>query len=206
LRDVVACKEQPHGQTDHHHPGPSGRTGEPFRPCACNCLCAQRRSGWTRGHGHCGGTTDFPLLRRKEDWESGALPEALRQAQQAIGWAEHLVILYPLWLGTMLALLKAFLEKVFRPGFALPQPDTDKRWQKLPTGKTARIGITMGMPALFYCWYFCAHSRKSLERNILGCCGIGPITESLIGMIEAPDNANRERWLAKMRALGRAGR
>lgn len=64
----------------------------------------------------------------------------------------------------------------------------------------------MSMPALFYRWYFRAHSLKSLERNILGFCGIGPITESLIGMIESPDNANRERWLAKMRALGRAGR
>ena len=149
---------------------------------------------------------DFPLLRNKEDWESGALPETLQQAQQAIGWAGHLVILYPLWLGTMPALLKAFLEQVFRPGFALPQPGTGQRWKKLLTGKTARIVITMGMPAFFYRWYFRAHSLKSLERNILGFCGIGPITESLIGMIEAPDNANREKWLAKMRRLGHAGR
>jgi putative NADPH-quinone reductase len=149
---------------------------------------------------------DFPLLRSKEDWESGVPPETIQQAQQAIGWAEHLVILYPLWLGTMPALLKAFLEQVFRPGFALPQPGTGQRWKKLLTGKTARIVITMGMPAFFYRWYFRAHSLKSLERNILGFCGIGPITESLIGMIEAPDNTNREKWLAKMRRLGHAGR
>jgi putative NADPH-quinone reductase len=149
---------------------------------------------------------DFPLLRSKEDWESGALLETLRQAQQAIGWAEHLVIVYPLWLGTMPALLKAFLEQVFRPGVALPQPGAEQRWKKLLTGKTARIVITMGMPALFYRWYFRAYSLKSLERNILGFCGIGPIKESLIGMIEAPDSAKRERWLAKMRSLGQAGR
>ncbi|MGH8068466.1 MAG: NAD(P)H-dependent oxidoreductase [Candidatus Entotheonellia bacterium] len=36
----------------------------------------------------------------------------MRQAQQTIGWADHLVIFYPLWLGTMPALLKAFLELV----------------------------------------------------------------------------------------------
>lgn len=59
---------------------------------------------------------------------SGALPEALRQAQQVLGRAEHLLIVYPLWLDTMPALLKAFLEQVFRPGFAIPQPDTGKRW------------------------------------------------------------------------------
>jgi putative NADPH-quinone reductase len=106
----------------------------------------------------------------------------------------------------MPALLKAFLEQVVRPGFALSQPGAEQRWKKLLTGTTARIVITMGMPALFYRWYFRAHSLKSLERNILGFCGIGPIKESLIGMIEAPDKAKRERWLAKMRTLGGAGR
>ena len=149
---------------------------------------------------------DFPLVRCKEEWETGVPPEPIRQAQKAIDWAEHLVLLYPLWLGTMPALLKAFLEQVFRPGFAIPPPDAGKRWKKLLSGKSARIVVTMGMPVLVYRWYFRAHSLKSLERNILGFCGIGPITESLIGMIEAPDNANRERWLAKMCTLGHAGK
>jgi hypothetical protein len=34
--------------------------------------------------------------------------------------------------------------------------------------------------------------------------GIGPIRESLIGMVEAGE-ARREKWLEKMRALGRKG-
>jgi putative NADPH-quinone reductase len=149
---------------------------------------------------------DFPLLRTKEDWNGGAAPSAIREVQSAIGEAEHLVILYPLWLGAMPALLKAFLEQLFRPGFGITQPETGKMWKKLLTGKSARIVVTMGMPAFLYRWYFRAHSLKSLERNILGFCGIGPIKESLIGMIEAKDPSKRERWLAKMRDLGREGR
>ena len=39
---------------------------------------------------------EFPLLRTKEDFETGQAPEAIRQAQEAIRWADHLVILYPL--------------------------------------------------------------------------------------------------------------
>ena len=62
----------------------------------------------------------------------------------------------------------------------------------------------MGMPALVYRWFFRAHSLKSLERNILGFVGIGPIRETLIGMVEA-SAASRERWLAKLRALGGRG-
>ena len=32
-------------------------------------------------------------------------------------WAEHLVFLFPLWLGDMPAVLKGFLEQLMRPGF-----------------------------------------------------------------------------------------
>jgi hypothetical protein len=59
------------------------------------------------------------------------------------------------------------------------------------------------MPAFVYRWYFGAHSLKSLERNVLRFCGIGPLRESLIGMIETPDQSYHVKWIAKMRALGR---
>lgn len=149
---------------------------------------------------------DFPLLRTKEDWDGGVAPEPIQRAQNTIGWAEHLVIFYPLWLGSMPALLKAFFEQAFRPGFAIAEPEAGKTWQRLLRGKSARVVITMGMPAFIYRWYFGAHSLKSLERNTLGFCGIGPIAESLVGMVEAIGDNKRKKWLAKMEALGRAGR
>ena len=144
---------------------------------------------------------EFPLLRSKEEWDTGVPPAAVRGAQDTIGWATHLVILYPLWLGTMPALLKAFLEQAFRPGFAIGRGGSGSSWRKLLTGKSARVVVTMGMPALVYRWFFRAHSLKSLERNILGFVGIGPIRETRIGTVEA-SAASRERWLAKLRALG----
>jgi putative NADPH-quinone reductase len=61
---------------------------------------------------------EFPLLRTQAEFEAGAAPPEIQIAQEAIRWAEHLVIVYPLWLGTMPALLKGFLEQAFRPGFA----------------------------------------------------------------------------------------
>ncbi|MEA3404446.1 MAG: NAD(P)H-dependent oxidoreductase [Pseudomonadota bacterium] len=147
---------------------------------------------------------DFPLLRTQKEFESGEPPAAIRQAQKTIDWAEHLIILYPLWLGTMPALLKAFLEQVFRPGFAFSAEEGSLP-KKLLIGKSARIIITMGMPALVYRWYFRAHSLKSLERNILRFCGIAPIKETLIGMVETVSDKKREKWLDKMRKLGRKG-
>lgn len=147
---------------------------------------------------------DVPCLRSREEWE-GAPPEPVRQAQETIAWAGHLVIIYPLWLGSMPALLKAFLEQVMRPGFAIGRPGEGGMDRKLLAGRSARVVVTMGMPALLYRWYFRAHSLKSFERNILRFCGIGPIRETLIGMVEG-NAARRAGWLARMAELGRAGR
>lgn len=148
---------------------------------------------------------DFPLLRTMEDWKSGTLPSSLQEAQDAIGWAEHLVFFFPLWLGTMPALLKAFLEQVARPGFAIGEGGRGRLPVKLLRGKSARIVVTMGMPAFWFRWYFLAHGLKVLERNILGFSGIAPIKETLIGMVEADEKPKHEQWLQRLRALGHDG-
>jgi len=148
---------------------------------------------------------EFPLLRTKDDYEHAAPPASIGAAQETIRWAEHLVILFPLWAGTLPALLKAFLEQVFRPGFAFAYVEGGMP-KKLLRGKSARIVVTMGMPALVFRWYFGAHGVKSLKRSILSFAGIAPIDDTLIGMVEAGDGSARERWLARMRALGGSGR
>lgn len=152
------------------------------------------------------GELDFPLLRNKENWDEGEVPPTLREAQKQIADAEHLVILYPLWMGSMPALLKAFFEQVLRPGFAISRAAPDAMWKALLKGRSARIVVTMGMPAFFYRWFFRAHSLKALERNMLALCGIGPIRASVVGSVETKDPRVRERWLAKLAALGRQGR
>lgn len=146
---------------------------------------------------------DFPLLRSKQAWETEALPPTLVPAQEAIAWAQHLVLVFPLWLGGMPALVKGFLEQVARPGFAVDKTEGPGLWRKRLAGRSARIVVTMGMPALVYRWYFRAHSLKALERNILGFVGIAPIHETLVGMVEGMNDSARGAWLRKLRALGR---
>jgi putative NADPH-quinone reductase len=146
---------------------------------------------------------EFPLLRSQKAWEETAVPLDLRQAQEDIRWAEHVVFLFPLWLGDMPALLKGFLEQVARPGFAFGRDSGDSPFaQKKLKGRSARVVVTMGMPALVYRWYFRAHSIKSLERNILGFVGIAPINETLIGMVGKLTAEDGQKWLKKLRQLG----
>ena len=145
---------------------------------------------------------EFPLLRTQDDWETGTVPAGLADAQADILWADHLVLFFPLWLGDMPALLKGFLEQVARPGFAFHRDARNPFGAKALGGRSARVIVTMGMPALVYRWYFRAHSVKALERNVLGFIGIAPVRETLIGMVAGMAPEKVMHWEATMRKLG----
>jgi len=147
----------------------------------------------------------FPLLRTAEEFEHGAVPADIAAAQEAIRWAGHVVLFFPLWLGTMPALLKAFLEQVFRPSFAFVYRDKGFP-QRLLLGRSARVVVTMGMPGFLYRWFFRAHGVRALTRSILSFSGIKPVRETLIGMVGAPQPKQREAWLHRMAGLGHAAR
>ncbi|MGD8318153.1 MAG: NAD(P)H-dependent oxidoreductase [Myxococcales bacterium] len=146
---------------------------------------------------------DLALVRSAEEWKSEA-PAPAQAAQQDILWADHVVLFYPLWIGTIPAVVKGFLEQVFREGFAFGTGSRNP-FAKPLRGRSARIVVTMGMPAFLYRWYFGAHSLKSLERNLLRFVGFAPVHHTILGLVEV-GSIRRSRWLAKMEALGRHGR
>jgi len=148
---------------------------------------------------------DFPLLRSQYEWEKGPLPNSLIEAQDAIKWAEHMLFFFPLWLGDMPALLKGFLEQVARPGFAFSGDSKNPLVHRALKGRSARVVVTMGMPAVLYRWYFLAHSIRSLERNILGFVGIKPVKETLIGMAGNMDAKAVKNLVSKLENLGKNG-
>jgi putative NADPH-quinone reductase len=161
-----------------------------------------------RAAGHAVETVDvarleFPLLRSQADWKEGAVPPALAPVQQAILGAGHLLFFFPLWLGDMPALLKGFLEQVARPGFAFSAEGGNPFAHKALKGRSARVVVTMGMPALVYRWYFRAHSVRSLERNVLGFVGIAPVHETLVGLVDALGEEGRRKWVDRLAKLGR---
>lgn len=146
---------------------------------------------------------EFPLLRSSDDFYRGEPPDAICEVQRHLAWCEHFVLLYPLWLGSMPALAKALLEQTLRPRFAFEQTQKERWPRRLLQGRSARVVITMGMPALIYRWFYRAHSLKSLERNVLKFSGFGPVRATVIGNVEGSVGLRR-KWLRKMHALGRA--
>lgn len=161
----------------------------------------------------------FPLLRSAREFYEGSPPEPILKAQDDIGWAAHLVFVFPIWHGHIPALLHAFLEQTFRPGFSIAI-GADGRPKKLLTGKTARLIATAGMPAFFHRW-FGAQSLKSLKRNILHFAGIRPVRTTVIGglgfgqpdllqpasgLLPLMGAVRPERALDKIKMLGIRGR
>lgn len=174
----------------------------------CHALCDAYVEGATRaGHQVCRldlARLDFPILRSQDQFHHQPPPESIRAVQNALLGAEHWVLVYPLWLGGMPALLKALLEQTLRPDFAFGTDE--KGWPKgRLQGHSARVVVTMGMPALAYRWFFGAHSLKSLERNILKFSGVKPVRETLFGMVDAVSPEKRAHWLQTMAKLGEHG-
>ena len=148
---------------------------------------------------------DFPWLHGAAEF-AAAPPAVVAEQPEPVRRAEHLVLLYPLWLGSMPALLKAFLEQVLRPGFAFGAAERRGMPKKLLAGKSARIVVTMGMPAFFYRLYYRAHSLKSLERNSLGFVGIKPVRVTLLGNVEGQSAKARARSIAELERHARLAR
>lgn len=145
---------------------------------------------------------DFPLLRSARDYEHGTLPPTLLDAQRCLAWADHLVIVFPLWQGGMPALLKGLLEQVLRPDFVAAVGPDGAPIRPL-RGKSAHVVVTMGMPAWVYRWFYRAHGVRALTRNVLKFLGFSPVRMSLIGNVEGMGRDARGRWLARMREAGR---
>lgn len=144
----------------------------------------------------------LPMLRNQADFETGVPEAAVAAVQDDLRWAGHWLIIYPLWLGDMPAVLKGFFEQVIRPGFAFRYRDKGFP-ERLMTGRSAHVVVTMGMPGVAYRWFYGAHSLKSLKRNILKFIGVNPIGDTLIGGVGGLTPAEVEQLAARFAALGR---
>ena len=147
---------------------------------------------------------DFPLLHSMAEFEHGTPPPAIAAAQEQMRRADHLVVIFPLWMGDMPARLKAFFEQTMRPGFAF-----DYRARGFPIkrlkGRSARVIVTLGMPVIAYHLFYGAHGLKNLKRVVLRGVGFGPVRATLIGSVGTRSRASIEHALQGVRAFGRRG-
>ncbi|MFP4500632.1 MAG: NAD(P)H-dependent oxidoreductase [Candidatus Hydrogenedentota bacterium] len=145
-----------------------------------------------------------PILHKGYKTIQPLEPDLLK-AQRDIAWANHLVFVYPMWWGSMPALLKGFLDRVFHPGFGFQfDSDTSYTWKKLLCGRSARLIITMdGPPRLIRLLYKdpAVHMMKGMTLEF---CGISPVRVTEFGPVKRATRARRLLWKLEAEDLGRA--
>lgn len=147
---------------------------------------------------------DVSFLTTRTEFESGEPPASIRGVQTDILWADHIVVVFPLWLGGMPAKLKALFEQVMRRDFAFGKNGSfGKPHLK---GRSARLIVTMGMPSFVYRILFGAHGALNLKQGILELVGIGPVRSLFLGDIETRRPGQHVRWLRYAQMLGAKGR
>lgn len=125
----------------------------------------------------------------------------LAAAHDAMIAADHFVLIFPLWLGTLPAIFKGFLERVLQPD--LVEPARKHQFKQVLKGKSARVIVTMGMPGIIYRWYYGAHAVKMLRRNILEFMGVSPVNSTIFGSVEAVSAEQRFAWIKQAETFGR---
>ena len=122
----------------------------------------------------------------------------LLEAQRLLKWADHLVWVYPVWWGSVPALLKGFLDRVLLPGFAFKKHAGKLRWDQFFTGTTARIICTMDQPTWFYRLRFGRPSTRAMREVTLKFIGVGRVSVTAIGPLKDATDAQRAKWLRKV--------
>ncbi|MEV7693116.1 NAD(P)H-dependent oxidoreductase [Microbacterium sp. NPDC089189] len=123
-------------------------------------------------------------------------------AIEDVGWAEHLVFFFPQWWGTYPGALKVFIDRVFLSGFAFRYRPSGRLWDKLLTGRTARIVMTMDSPRAWNRLVYRGAAETSLRRAVLGYCGIRTVGVTRFAEVRHRDAATRSAWIARVAALG----
>ena len=123
-------------------------------------------------------------------------------AQDAITWAQHIVFVYPIWWGAMPALLKGFIDRLFLPGFAFKYREGSQFWDRLLSGRSAHLLVTMDTPPWYFRWVYRMPGHNQMKRTILEFSGIKPVTISSFGPIKGSSQQKREKWLAQVSAYG----
>jgi NAD(P)H dehydrogenase (quinone) len=181
--------------------------GHPNKDSFCNALT----EAYVRGSVAAGHTADVlhvRLLNFNMNLENGYSRKTELEAdvvlsQQKITEADHIVIIHPVWWGSVPALLKGFFDRILLPGFAFKYRENSAMWDKLLAGRSGHVIYTSDTPIWFYKLFFQAPSVNMVKRRVLQFCGISPVKVTGIGPLRKSTKQFREGWLNKVEQLAK---
>jgi len=147
------------------------------------------------------GDMDFdPIL-----WEgyktTQELEPDLLKAQENILWCEKWVIFYPVWWGSVPALLKGFLDRTLHSGFAYKYHDSGPFWDKLLKGRSAQLITTCDAPALWLYFMYRNSDINTMKQATLKFCGFGTVQTTRFDRIRSRSKEELDKMIVKVKKL-----
>ncbi|GAA4823236.1 NAD(P)H-dependent oxidoreductase [Nocardioides caeni] len=141
-------------------------------------------------------------LRRGLRADQPLEPDLVR-AQGALIAADHVVVVAPVWWGSVPALLKGFLDRTLERGWAYRYRSNGLP-QGLLAGRSARVIVTTDSPGWWLRGLMGDSAVRQLTRSTLRFCGLKPVRATRIGVVHGSTPERRESWLRKVSDLGRS--
>ncbi|MBE0483847.1 MAG: NAD(P)H-dependent oxidoreductase [Bacterioplanes sp.] len=177
--------------------------GHPDESSFCNAIAEEYVTS-ARAAGHTVrlfklGQVEFdPVLRHGYNARQELEP-ALVEIRESISWAHHLVFVYPIWWGSMPALLKGMFDRIFLPGYAFKYRKDSQWWDRLLVGRSAHAIVTLDTPPWYFRLIYSMPGHHQMKKTILEFCGIKPVKITSFGPVRGTSEAQRSKWLLKVK-------
>lgn len=142
-----------------------------------------------------------PIITAEEISRSAKLAENLQMHCDEIAFADGIIIVHPNWWGQPPAILKGWIDRVFRPGVAYKFLEGD-------SGEGVPVGLLRAQSALIFNTSDTESSRESevfgdpLERIwkdcIFGLCGVHDFYRKMFNIVISSAEEERKKWLCEV--------
>ncbi|MEM8935294.1 MAG: NAD(P)H-dependent oxidoreductase [Pseudomonadota bacterium] len=122
--------------------------------------------------------------------------------QEAVNWADHIMIIHPYWWGAMPSSAKAVLDRALTPGFAFKYHKKGVAWDKLLEGKTADGFVTSDTPPLLDTFVYQKPARRVLKNQVFDFCGVKAKSIIQFGSVKMASAKKIARWMTRAENLG----
>ena len=148
-----------------------------------------------------------PTLAAREIPEAGSVPRLVQEHCDELKAAEGIVIVHPNWWGQPPAVLKGWIDRVFRPGTAY-------RFEEGDSGEGVPIGLLKARAALIFNTSNTPEGREQSvfgdpleliwKRCIFDLCGVKRVHRRTFSVVVTSTAEQRRQWLEEAQELARS--
>lgn len=185
----------------------------PYEGSFCNAILKAVQRGLKKG-GHTCKVINLdkdnfdPVMRAKDLKAFAELGRGIESAlmnldptvfryKKKLEWADHIVMIFPIWWMSMPAMMKGFVDKVIFPGVAYDM-DNGRLVSRLASLKQVTVISTMNTPADIYRDMFGNSLEGSLIKGTFNQIGVHDAEWISFNMVKQVGTEVREQWLADL--------